>query len=313
MSKPTLLAVGGGVLSGLLYISVVLGSPGAMILAYMAQLPLFLVGLSLGVTAGAAAGVVAVVVAGLAAGLMGAALFGTLSVAPAVVLVRQALLSRPGPNGTVEWYPPGLLVTWLTAIGSGGFLLAGLLAGGGEGLRAAIRQFLSGVFRQIMTTTPPENQVTLLAEAFTPFFPALVVGSWAIMIVINAVLAQGVLARFGWNLRPSPDIAALELSHWLPLPVAGAGLLVLVGQGSLRFFGQNLVVMFSIPFFFLGLAVMHALLRGRPAAPFLLVLAYAVMLLFGWPALAVVALGFVELWAGLRRRLAGPGPDQEER
>ena len=41
--------------------------------------------------------------------------------------------------------------------------------------------------------------------------PGIVAASWMIMLVANGALAQGVLARFGANWRPSPDLAGLGL------------------------------------------------------------------------------------------------------
>ena len=55
MSRVHLIAIGGGILSALFYLSVKLGTPGAIILAYLAQLPLFLVGLAMGVVPAAVA------------------------------------------------------------------------------------------------------------------------------------------------------------------------------------------------------------------------------------------------------------------
>jgi hypothetical protein len=51
--------IGGGVLSALLYLSVLAGGFGALILAWLAPLPLLLVGLSLGTGACLLAGAVA--------------------------------------------------------------------------------------------------------------------------------------------------------------------------------------------------------------------------------------------------------------
>ena len=45
MTKALLMSIGGGVLSALLYLSVVTGGMGALILAYLAPLPLLMVGL----------------------------------------------------------------------------------------------------------------------------------------------------------------------------------------------------------------------------------------------------------------------------
>ncbi len=69
MSKDALIAVVGGVMSALLYLSIHLGSPGALILAYFTPLPLFLVGLGLGLAVLVLAAAAAVVLASVAAGL----------------------------------------------------------------------------------------------------------------------------------------------------------------------------------------------------------------------------------------------------
>ena len=59
MSRDRLIAVGGGLLCALLYLSVMSGSTGAIFFTYLSQLPLFLVGLSLGFLPAAIACIVA--------------------------------------------------------------------------------------------------------------------------------------------------------------------------------------------------------------------------------------------------------------
>jgi len=87
-----------GALSAALYLAVLTGSPGALILAYLAQLPLFAAGLWLGVASAAAAAVTASAALLAAAGLLAAASFAGLYAAPVVLLVRQALLARYEPE-----------------------------------------------------------------------------------------------------------------------------------------------------------------------------------------------------------------------
>ena len=48
MSRQLILAVGAGALTALFYVAVGLGSFGSLILAYLAQLPLFAIGLGAG-------------------------------------------------------------------------------------------------------------------------------------------------------------------------------------------------------------------------------------------------------------------------
>ena len=70
-----LIAAGAGVLSALLYLSVVLGQPSAMLLAYLAQLPLFAVALGMGGLAGATATGSAALVVSLIGGAIAGGLF----------------------------------------------------------------------------------------------------------------------------------------------------------------------------------------------------------------------------------------------
>ncbi len=116
MGRPGIAGIGAllGALGAGLYLTVLTGSPGAMILVYLAQLPLFAAGLWLGIGAAAMAALTASAVLLAAGGVIAAALFAGLYAAPVVLLVRQALLARNGPEGALEWYPPGLLTAWLT-------------------------------------------------------------------------------------------------------------------------------------------------------------------------------------------------------
>ena len=83
-----------GGLSACLYLALLLSSPGAMILVYLTQLPLFFAGLWFGAAAAAIAGLSGAVVLFAAGDILAAAIFAALNAVPVVVLVRQALLAR---------------------------------------------------------------------------------------------------------------------------------------------------------------------------------------------------------------------------
>ena len=74
---------------------------------------------------------------------MAAALFAALNVVPVILLVRQALLARTGSDGTLEWYPPGLLTAWLTGLGLAVITGAVLLLGGPDSMQSAVREALA--------------------------------------------------------------------------------------------------------------------------------------------------------------------------
>ena len=95
-----------GAFAAVPYFAALTGSPGAMILAFLTQLPLFAAGLWLGVSAAALAGSAAALILLFGGNLLAATIFTVLNAIPVIVLVRQSLLARTGPESAVEWYPP---------------------------------------------------------------------------------------------------------------------------------------------------------------------------------------------------------------
>lgn len=293
-----------GALGAALYLAVLTGSPGALILAYLAQLPLFAAGLWLGVGSAAAAGVAACVILLTAGGLLAAALFAALYAVPVVLLVRQALLARRGAEGGLEWYSPGLLTAWLTALGLVALAGAVLFLGGPDHIEALLRATLAPAVDRFVDESGSSREA--LTALLALVIPGAVAASWMMMTASNAVLAQGVLARFGVAWRPSPDLAALALPLWLSVLLAGAAAAAAF-DGIARFCGVNLLIVLSVPFCLAGLAVLHTAARRLPRPQIPLVAFYVLAGLFGWPLLVVTILGVLDAPLGLRRRFALPG------
>jgi hypothetical protein len=293
-----------GTVGSAFYLSMFTLSPAAAILGSLAQLPLFVAGLWLGTGAAALAGLAsAVVVLTTARDLIGAALFAGLYAGPVVLLVRQALLARSGSGGALEWYPPGQLTAWLTGLALGGFAVALSWFGGPRALHAMLHQALAPTLAQLIDTTAAEREA--LTDAFAAVVPGILAASWMMLVIMNAILAQGILARFGANWRPSPRLAALVLPIWITA-LLGAAAGAALFDGPARFLGVNTMIVLFVPFCLAGLAVMHAVINrlARPAIP--LVLFYVLAGLFGWPLVLVALLGLFDVPLDLRRRFARP-------
>src|SRR5436190_8945056 len=173
-----LIAAGAGVVSALLYLSVVLGQPGAMLLAYMAQLPLFAVALGMGGLASVTATGSATVVVALLGGVLAGALFLVVSGIPVMVVGRQAMLSRQDADGRTEWYPLGLMVSWMVGLAASAFIVAGIaLTLGTEGIEPSIRSFLGQGLDRLMASTAEADRQRIL-DVIVPWFPAAVIMSW---------------------------------------------------------------------------------------------------------------------------------------
>ncbi len=322
MSTLALLSIIAGLVAALPFVAVN-AAPGGAFLIMFAPLPLFLAGLSQGVIGVAIAGATTMAIVGVMLGFLAAlGSFVTLA-APAAILVRQALLNRPLPAGAgqdqgtgggpaIEWYPPGLLVTWLTGIGVVWLGVALWSIGSGpEGYEARLHAAISEAFGVMLPQAPPED-VSKLADTMAPIAIGAGTLGWLVLWAINATAAQGVLSRAGRNLRPSPEFTQSVLPAWLAPVFAAAMAIALLASGDLAFVAWNLAMVLLFPFLVVGLAVVHVAIRRMQGQLFLFVIFYGVLLFFAWLALLVAALGLLEQWLNLRRRLASAGGSQEE-
>ena len=226
------------------------------------------------------------------------------SALPMMVVIHFALQNRPSTDesdeGGVAWYPTGRILGWLTALGLGAFVIAYLVfIGEDKGVRGAIERYF-----EVVRTANPNADPAVVDQAIamvSQIFPAGAVGSWILMNIINVVLAQHFLTRAGKNIRPKPAYRETEPLLW---PLAGivlGGILMLFG-GEPGFLGLNILLISAVPFFFIGLAVLHSISAAWPGRPILLVGVYALILL-RWPAAIVALAGILEYWLRLRDRM----------
>ena len=231
---------------------------------------------------------------------MAAALgYALLHALPALFTVRQALLYRTD-QGKTEWFPAGLLLTQLTLLAGAGVILAFLLLGSEPGglpgfIEAHLREGLTDL--GLLDESSPSPDLARLAAVI----PGFTASSSLLMVMINFMVAQLLAMRAGWARRPTPNFDRLELPGWLWPGVAVAAVLVLAG-GIIGDLGWSLLIVLVVPYLFLGLALVHVVVRRWSRPGLALAAIYGAMILLGWPILLVLLLGFVEDWAHLRRR-----------
>ncbi len=323
MPREALIAIAAGLASALLHLSTEWSLLGALVFALAAPMPLFAAGLGRGLNAGLVAAGVATALIAAVAGLPGAGLFAASDALPVLLLVRFALLNRPlhvdgGPEGGTEWYPPGLLLAWLSLYCAAAFAVLAVVMGSGPGgLQTGISNYVDG-FRQALMAgtgdgTAANPAVERMFATLERVFPFLVVTWWIVIVVANGVAAQKFLVRTGHAMRPSPDLTATALPGWMFPAVVAAAAVALVGSGWLGFMATNIALILCVPYFLTGLAVLHAISARWNGRTAILIAVYLLLLLFGWPLLVVTGLGMVEHWAGLRQRLGGPGHGNERK
>lgn len=342
MAREHLVALGAGVASALFNLSPLLSAaPGSLILTALGPLAPLAVGFAMGLYPGALATGIAAVIIALATTVTLGGWFVLTNVVPTVVVIYFALQphpapsppgpsqpgqSQPGPAGARTWYPSGHVLAWLTVLGVAYIVGVALYFSGSEsGYSGAGYELLREVLTRLAVIPGSDEaagdaagQIDAFARRIAPYLPGVWVSCWELLFIANAVLAQGLMVRFGRNLRPPSTLAAMALPRWFGGLAAAAAVISLV-PGAIGIVAQNVLVALCIPFFFLGLAVIHALARrwrGQGAHPFFraafFALFYIIVLAMVWPVFALVGIGIVDMLANIRRRLGRNGPEEGE-
>jgi hypothetical protein len=311
MQRDILIAVSGGILSAVASMTIVLGLPGALLFAYLAPLPLIMVGLALGLRMATIAAAAGFVVAGLIGSTFNAGLYGLIHAVPGVLVVRYALSLEAQADGTSKSASPGLVLSWLSILAAGLFTAAVMTAFEAEtGIEDEIYGKLSQVFA-VMVPNLDEGQRTIIVSSLAAIFPGALGTSWIIMIAANATLAQRLVTKLGKNLRPTPSYRGLTLPDWISWFVVGSASLALIGSGDLEYMGRNLVMIMATPFFFVGLAIIHSVARYVNFPMAMLLGTYLALLMSSWAAVVVAGVGIVEQWYNLRQRLPALNRNEE--
>lgn len=297
------LSILGGVLSASPYFLVTSPSLFGMLLTYLSTLPLFAVGLGLGFSSALIAGIagaVCTIFVSLMAGGVGIAIpYIFFNVLPTLIILFQVLQYRVDQDGNPHALPAQYITKFLTWIGVGitalGFIMLNMMLSGSD-------QSSTSLIESALGKQPPETM--MLLGRFLNVLPGLLSISWLMMVMSNAILAQGLLKAFGHNLRPSPDIADVY-----PFPIfyyllAGSVLASVLPLGMISTLAANLIFSLIIPFLFTGLGTVHVFARKFPQTSWILFGFYLVAFLLSWPLMLIVIVGILEPWVKLRHRIA---------
>ncbi|MDD5585464.1 MAG: DUF2232 domain-containing protein [Alphaproteobacteria bacterium] len=299
-------------------------------LAYVAGVPLFVAGLGAGFLPGVLSALIGTAAIFMKTSLaltngyfifMKAALALTIGyfiafAFPAVVLTVLALRYKMGEDKKIYWYPEGYLLTVAVLYPCLVFLAAAGMASGQEGgLLGQTSQILQGAMGSYAQTMEPDmatNFKTML-EFLPRIVPAMLGCTWLVLMLASAFAAQSILKQQNWNLRGSFAWRNLEVPNALLLAAAVTGLAGVFGPAPFDYIGSNLCVLLCLPFFFVGLAVVHTYTAVKKSGFLMLFSFYAVLILLPWLALIVTLLGALEQAVHFRQRLAALPPQSDKR
>ncbi|MDJ1156963.1 DUF2232 domain-containing protein [Chelatococcus sp. SYSU_G07232] len=297
----TILAIGtgAGLVSALLFAVVITGSPLAVLLSYIAPLPVLIAALGWNHRAGIVATAAGALATAFAFSLTAGVTFALGVGIPAWWLAYLALLGRPASAGEVEWYPLGRLLGWIAAVAAL-VTLAGALALGGSydsylsTMRQAVETILSGrpgAPASGTTELPGGMPMADLVRIIVALVPIMTAASLVPMLAANLWLAAKVVSVSGRLPRPWPSIPDLALPREALPALAVSIVAALVADGFPALFAQALAGALSTAFALQGLATVHALTRGKTSRGALLGAVYLLVVVFLVWVLPLLALG----------------------
>jgi hypothetical protein len=312
MTSMIFMALAAGAASALMFASITSGELFSLLLCYLAPLPLMVAAMGWGPLTAALGGVVAAgglaVVFGPAYGFA----FAITVALPAWWLGHLALLGRPiaAPPGSVdaahpvapdlEWYPVGRILLWMSGFAALTTIAALLTLGNdAAAIMGVLRRGLLRIFQP--PDAPLAEDTEHWIEALVMLAPAAGAAVAEITLTLNLWLAAKITATSGRLHRPWPDLRTTTLPPMTLAALCVAVAFCFVG-GLAALLAQTVTSALMIAYAFAGFAVLHTLTQSFRSRALWLGVTYALVLVFTWPVMAMIALGLADAVFGLRAR-----------
>ena len=306
-----LIAVAAGCASALMFASIISGALISLLLFYLAPLPLMVAALGWGPITATIGGILAASGLGAIFGLPYCIAFAVTVALPAWWLGHLALLGRPhadpaAGNGAdptapqLEWYPVGRILLWIAGFAILTTIAALLTLGtDAEAVTGSLRRGLLRILGP--RDGAAAGDVERWVDALVIIAPAAATIVAMMTLTLNLWLAAKITATSGRLHRPWPDLKSADLP-----PMTLAALCVAVAfcftGGLLAILAQIVTSALMMAYAFIGFAVLHTLTLALKSRALWLGGTYAIVVVFGWPVLAIVVLGLADAVFGIRQR-----------
>jgi hypothetical protein len=312
MIATLLIALAAGCASALMFASIVSGALISLLLFYLAPLPLMVAALGWGPLSATIGGIAAASGLGAIFGLPYCIAFCLTVALPAWWLGHLALLGRPITNGAssgngasavapgLEWYPVGRILLWISGFAAL-TTMAALLTLGADA--ATILGALRGGLLRIIGARDPAaaGETEHWVDALVTIAPAAAALVAMMTLTLNLWLAARITATSGRLHRPWPDLKSAALPA-MTLAALCAAIAFCFTGGLLAILAQIATAALMMAYALIGFAVLHTLTLALRSRALWLGCTYLIVTVFGWPALAMVALGLADAVFGLRQR-----------
>ncbi|WP_354222545.1 hypothetical protein [Bradyrhizobium sp. F1.4.3] len=307
-----LIALIAGAASALMFASIISGALISLVLFYLAPLPLMVASIGWGPFCASLGGIAAAIGLGALFGLPYCLAFAVTVALPAWWLGHLVLLGRqvdspiPPPateapaEPEIEWYPVGRILLWIAGFATLTTIAALLTLGtDAEAITGTLRR---GLMRILRAADPQvSGEADQFIDALVTVAPAAATIVSMMTLTLNLWLSAKVTATSGRLRRPWPDLMTAELPP-MTLAALCIALAFCFTGGLLAILAQITTAALMMSYALTGFAVLHTLTLALKSRAFWLGSTYAVVVVFGWPVIAMVILGLADAVFGFRER-----------
>jgi hypothetical protein len=308
-----LIGLAAGCASALMFASIISGALISLVLFYLASLPLMVASIGWGPLCASLGGIAAAIGLGALFGLPYCIAFAVTVALPAwwlghlVLLGRQvgplapdATATAPSAEPVIEWYPVGRILLWIAGFAALTTIAALLTLGtDAETITGSLRR---GLMRLLRATDPQtSSEAGRFVDVLVRIAPATATLIAMLTLTLNLWLSAKVTATSGRLHRPWPDIRTAELPP-MTLVALCIALAFSFTSGLLAIAAQIVAAALMMGYAMTGFAVLHTLTLALKSRTFWLGSFYVVVVVFGWPLIAVVILGLADAVFGFRER-----------
>jgi hypothetical protein len=328
-----LIGICAGLVSAVLFATVIRGSLAGILLFYLTPLPIAIVSLGWNHRSGLIASAAGALAVALTFDTLSGLVFALAFALPVWWLAFLALLARDGANATApgvavasapagsparsaaHWYPIGNLGVWAAVLSV--LLTLGvavlLLGPAYETFRATIQAGVESALKGSMTELPGLGASALsiqrIANVVASVIVPLMAGGSTLLTLVILLVAAKLVALSGRLPRPLPSIARDFVLPRSTLIGIAASFVLAPFPGWPRFVAFALAGTIGVLLAMQGLATVHVLLARVAARPLILGVGYAMLVVAEpWMLMGLAALGLVEMTLALRARARAAPP-----
>src|SRR5580693_2348496 len=286
------IALAAGCASALMFASIISGVLTSLLLFYLAPLPLMVAAIGWGPLGASIGGIAAACGLGATFGLSYGIAYAVTVALPAWWLGHLVLLGRP-----VD--PVGRVLLWISGFAILTTFAALLTLGTNAATIAATLQ--RGLLRIIGPHgEAPSSEIEQWVDVLVAIAPSAASVVAMLTLTLNLWLAAKITATSGRLQRPWPDMKTAALPP-ITLVVLCVAIAFCFSGGLIAVLAEIATSALMMAYALTGFAVLHTLTLTLRSRAFWLGSTYALVVVFGWPVLAMAVLGLADAMFGFRQ------------